>query len=74
MTYKDGVEPLQERLAIDEVEALACRRPDVSDNEVDIVCSATNYTVEGPLQDTVSKCTAEQDIYVYSPATPEHLR
>ena len=41
-----GVEPLEPRVAVDEVEALAAVRAEVSDNEVDAVRVAAERAVE----------------------------
>ena len=47
----DGVEALEERVAVDEVEALAGRGADVGDDEVDGVVRAADGAVQGTRPD-----------------------
>lgn len=41
-----GVEPLEEDLAVDEIDALAGSLPGISNDEVDLVCGAPNLAVQ----------------------------
>ena len=67
---KDGVEALQERLAVDEVEALARVAAEVADDEVYIPRAAADERVEGALQRAVSvrlRRTAQGDWATHRP-------
>lgn len=54
---EDRVEPLEEGLAVDEVEALARVTAEVTDDEVHVAGGAANERVERALQDTPPSAT-----------------
>ena len=62
-SVKDRVEPLKERVTVDEIEPLAAWGSKIGDNEVNVASSATNQRVEGTGKQLSICCEGIRDLF-----------
>ena len=63
-SVKDRVEPLKERVTVDEIEPLAAWGSKIGDNEVNVVGRATNKRVERTGKQLSIRCEGVRDLFL----------